>query len=63
MHFYGLEGEQYAEVASSIAFPFLSDSDMSNFVEQAKTQGQDQAIDAMQRWAESRKPWCEVPAP
>jgi Uma2 family endonuclease len=55
MHFYKLEGEQYSEVASSAAFPFLSDADMSNFVEQGKTQGQDQAIDAMQRWAESHR--------
>lgn len=56
MHFYRLEGEQYMEAASSRAFPFLSDDAMSGFVEQAKTEGQDEAIEAMQRWAESHKP-------
>ncbi|MEW6211493.1 MAG: Uma2 family endonuclease [Acidobacteriota bacterium] len=56
MHFYRLEGEEYAEVASSRAFPFLTDAAMSNFVEQGKTQGQDEAIEAMQRWAESHRP-------
>jgi Uma2 family endonuclease len=50
MHFYRLDGQSYTEIHDSVAFPLLSNSDMTRFIEQAKSAGQDSAIESLIEW-------------
>jgi Uma2 family endonuclease len=49
--FFQLAGTDYEEIENSCAFPMLTASVLTEFVELSKTQGQSDALDAIREWA------------
>ena len=54
--FFQLIGASYQEITNSRAFPALTASALTEFIEQSKTQGQSAACDAFRQWWRAQAP-------
>jgi len=54
VHIYGLVGDGYEKIQNSLAFPILSAADLTEYVEQRKTEGRKAALEAFRQTVRSR---------
>jgi len=54
LKFYELAEEQYVECEFSIAFPLVSVTDMSRFIEQSKTTGEIALLKSFRAWVRNK---------
>jgi Uma2 family endonuclease len=54
VHIYGLVGDGYEKIQSSLAFPIISAADLTQYVEQRKTEGRKAALAAFRQMVRSR---------
>jgi Uma2 family endonuclease len=55
LHIYQLLEGTYVEISSSLAFPLLTSSALTQFLEQSKTEGQIAALHSFRSWLRSQK--------
>lgn len=51
-----LVGDQYVEIAASIAFPLLTSDALTQFLEQSKTEGQSATVKSFRKWLRTQSP-------
>jgi len=56
LEIFQLTGQHYVTSPTSRAFPFLSGAVLSEFLEQSKSLGQDEALEAFRVWIQAHKP-------
>lgn len=57
--FFRLVGDEYQEIADSIALPSLTASALTDYIAQSETQGQSAALKAFRRWCRTHAPSAE----
>ena len=54
VHIYGLAGDGYEKIQNSLAFPMMSAADLTQYVEQRRTEGRKAALAAFRQMVRSR---------